>query len=366
MQGVSTLRLIRPIIIKALVCGILLGVSPLSFSEDAGDTDEQPLFYPMPPNQPRLQYLTKYSSVLDISAKSSRFRNFVFGGEDKEGHLVNKPYGLAMYRGAIYVVDTRGNGYAVFDVANGRSRFIRPTGAGALAKPINIAIDADGTRYLTDTGRDQVLVFDADERFQRAYGTEGQFRPAGLAIAGDRLYVSDVLNHKVHVLDKLSGDVLFSFGEAGSEPGQFFHPTNLAVAGDGSIYVSDQSNFRLQQFSKDGEFIRAIGEIGSAPGKFARPKGVAIDHDGRIYVVDAAFQNVQILAPEGGALMYFGGPGSGRGNMNLPTVVKIDYVNVPYFEKYAAPGFDIEYLVLVASQFGDNKVLVYGFGSLQE
>lgn len=346
--------------------GFLLCAAPLAVPADTGDADVQPLFYPTPPNQPRLQYLAKYSSVLDISAKSSRFRNFVFGGEDKEGHLVNKPYGLAIFQGAIYVVDTRGNGYAVFDVANGRSRFVRPTGAGALDKPINIVIDTDGTRYLTDTGRAQVLVFDADEHFRRAYGTEGQFRPAGLAIDGDRLYVSDVLNHKVHVLDKLSGDVLFSFGGAGSEPGQFFHPTNLAVAGDGSIYVSDQSNFRLQQFTRDGEFIRAIGEIGAAPGKFARPKGIAIDHDDRIYVVDAAFQNVQILAPEGGALMYFGGPGSGRGNMNLPTVVKIDYANVPYFEKYAAPGFDIEYLVLVASQFGENKVLVYGFGSLQE
>jgi DNA-binding beta-propeller fold protein YncE len=335
-------------------------------SVDARAADDQPLFYPMPPNQPRLQYLTKYSSVLDVSAKSSRFRNFVFGGEDKEGHLVNKPYGLAIHRGAIYVIDTRGNGYAVFDVAGKGSRFVRPTGAGALVKPINIVIDADGTRYISDTGRDQVLVFDADERFVKAFGTEGQFRPADMVIAGDRLYVSDVLNHKVHVLDKLSGNVLLSFGDVGSAPGQFFHPTNLAVAGDGSIYVSDQSNFRLQHFSKDGEFIRAIGEIGSAPGKFARPKGIAVDKEDRIYVVDAAFQNVQILAPEGGALMYFGGPGNDRGSMNLPTVVKIDYDSVSYFEKYAAPGFDIEYLVLVANQFGENKVLVYGFGSLQE
>jgi len=122
----------------------------------------------------------------------------------------------------------------------------------------------------------------------------------------------------------------------------------------------------LQHFSKDGEFIRAIGEIGTAPGKFARPKGIAVDKEDRIYVVDAAFQNVQILAPGGGALMYFGGPGNDRGSMNLPTVVKIDYDSVSYFEKYAAPGFDIEYLVLVANQFGENKVLVYGFGSLQE
>ena len=44
-------------------------------------------------------------------------------------------------------------------------------------------------------------------------------------------------------------------------------------------------------------------------------------------------------------------------------MVKIDYDNVGYFRRYAAPGFEIEYLVMVASQFGLNKVAVFGFGS---
>ena len=62
--------------------------------------------------------------------------------------------------------------------------------------------------------------------------------------------------------------------------------------------------------------------------------------------------------------MFFGGTGGDkRGRMNLPTVVKIDYENVEYFRKYAAPGFEIEYLVIVVSQFGANKVSVFGFGS---
>jgi DNA-binding beta-propeller fold protein YncE len=344
----------------------LLASLPLTLLAEDTKVDEDPLFYPLPPNQPRLQYLTKYSSIFDISAKSGGFRNFVFGGEDKESHLVTKPYGLAVHQGAIYVVDTRGNGYAIFDFANGRSKVVTPTGAGSLIKPINIAIDDDGTRYITDTGRGQVLVFDASDRYLRSLGEKGQFRPADVAIAGDRLYVTDVENHKVHAIDKLSGASILSFGEPGSREGQFFHPTNLAIAGDGSIYVVDQSNFRLQQFSPTGEFIRSVGEIGSAPGKFARPKGIALDKEDRIYVVDAAFQNVQIFAPEGGALMYFGGPGEGRGQLSLPSVVKIDYANVPFFEKYAAPNFDIEYLVVVASQFGPNKVVVYGFGSLRE
>lgn len=327
---------------------------------------EQPLFLPLPPDEPRLQFLTKFSSSLDISTEKKGFRDFVFGGEDKEAQLVQKPYGLAVHEGAIYVVDTRGNGYGVFDLANSRSKLVRPTGAGALAKPINITIDTDGTRYITDTDREQILVFNADDRFLRAIGEPGQFRPVDVAIAGNLLYVTDIMNHRIHVLDKATDEVVQTFGDAGSEPGQLFHPTNLAIGSDGTIYVTDTSNFRLQQFDAEGKFIRAIGSQGSRPGTFSRPKGIALDREGHIYVVDAAFQNIQVLDPDGGALMAFGEPGAERWNINLPTVVKIDYENVPYFEKFAAPNFEIEYLVLVASQYGLNRVVVFGYGELHE
>ena len=343
---------------------LLLAVSNAAAADDSAD--EQPLFFPLPPNQPRLQFLAKFSSALDISTKKKGFRDFVFGGEGNELQLIEKPYGLAVYKGAIFVVDTRSGGYGVFDLANDQSRLVQPSGAGTLKKPVNITIDEDGTRYVTDTDREQVLVFDTNDRYLKAFGDPGQFKPVDVAIAGDRLYVTDIMHHQVHVLDKLTGEVLLTFGEAGSKLGQLFHPTNIAIASDGTIYVTETSNFRVQQFEADGVPIRTIGSIGNHPGTFTRPKGVAVDREGRIYVVDAAFENVQILAPEGGALMAFGGPGAGRGNINLPTVVKIDYENVQYFQKYAAPNFNIQYLVIVASQFGLNKVVVFGFGELNE
>jgi DNA-binding beta-propeller fold protein YncE len=334
-------------------------------ADDGADT-EQPLFLPLPPDIPRFQFLAKFSSPLDVSTTKKGFRDFVFGGEDKEAQLVEKPYGLAVHQGAIYVVDTRGNGYGIFDLGESRSKFVQPTGAGSLKKPVNIAIDNDGTRYLTDTEREQVLVFDADDKFVRAIGKPGQFRPVDVAIKGDRLYVSDIMHHQVQALNKNTGEVLLTFGEAGSEPGQLFHPTNLAVAEDGTVYVTDTSNFRVQQFDADGKLIRVIGSLGTSYGQFARPKGIALDRDDNIYVVDAAFQNVQVLAPDGAPLMAFGKPGADRASINLPTVVKVDYDNIEYFQKYAAPNFDIKYLVLVASQYGRNKVIVLAHGELRE
>jgi DNA-binding beta-propeller fold protein YncE len=293
-------------------------------------------------------------------------RSLVFGDEQFEQQVVKKPYGLAIFEGAIYVVDARGGGYAIFDLAKGRTRTVQGSGAGAMTKPINITIDADGTRYITDTQREAILVFDRNDRYLRTLGAPGQFRPVDVAIVGDRLYVSDILHQQVHVLDKASGDTLFKFSEAGSEPGQLFHPTNMAVGPDETLYITDTTNFRVQHFTLEGEFIREIGALGLNAGQFARPKGVALDREERIYVVDAAFENVQILDFDGAPLTVFGGPGDGPGNINLPTVVKIDYDNVEYFQKYAAPGFEIEYIVLVASQFGPYKVSAFGFGAMAD
>ena len=128
------------------------------------------------------------------------------------------------------------------------------------------------------------------------------------------------------------------------------------------LLVSDVGGFAVQIYDLDGKYLRTLGQQGLAPGSFARPKGVAADHQGLAYVVDAATQLVQIFDAEGRLLLYFGQPGaSTRGQLTLPASIKVDYDHVGYFQKYLAPGYQCEYLIFVTSQFGPNKVSVYGF-----
>lgn len=326
-----------------------------------------PVFFPPPPNPPRIQYLTRFSEANDVAGPRGTFTDFVLGKSTPASETIKKPYGVAMHEGRIYVVDTRLPGYAVFDVKERRFSVVTggESAGGRMRKPINIAIDSDGLKYVTDTGRDQILVFDRNDRFVRAYGSEDQFKPADVAIAGERLYVSDVEHHRIHVLSKNSGQLLFSFGKAGSQDGELYHPTNLALSPDGYLYVADTSNFRIQKFTADGKFVQRIGMLGSGLGQFARPKGVAVDHDGRLYVSDAAFENIQVFGADGKLLMFFGESGEHPENINLPAAVWIDYDNVALFQPYAAPGFKLEYLILVTSQFGPNKVDVFGFGEMK-
>lgn len=343
----------------------LSGLFGCAAAPDSGPA-EPALYYPSPPAPARLQYLTRFSTQLDLGASNDAFNEFVWGKQTEDGHLVKKPYGLAIHDGAILVVDTRKYGYAVFDLKTQRARFIQGSGPSAMRKPINITVDSDGTRYITDTKREQILVFDRNDRFQRAIGASGQFRPVDVAVTADRLFVTDILHHQVHILDKLTGGPIATFGSVGGDPGELFQPTNLALGPDGTLYVTDTGNFRVQEFTLEGEFVREIGQIGTVAGQFARPKGIALDRDSRLYVVDAAFENIQILDQDGTSLLYFAEPGDARGNINMPTVVKIDYENLDYFRRYVDPAFELEYLVLVASQFGINKVVVFGFGTMRE
>jgi len=323
------------------------------------------VFYPPLPNPPRIQYLATFSGPNDVGASRNAFLDFLVGKESTDTEAIKKPYGVAIHAGRIFVVDTRGGGYAVFDLLNRRFEMVQGTGGGKLPKPINILVDADGTRYVTDTNRDQVVVFDKDNRYVRAYGETGQFKPGDVAIVDDRLYISDLKNHAVQVLDRQSGKQLFKIGKAGSKEGEFVFPTNLAIGPDRHLYVADTGNFRIEKFTLDGKFVRSFGAIGAGFGQFARPKGVALDREGRMYVVDAAFQNIQVLSPEGKLLMFFGSAGTGPESMDLPTQVVVDYDHVQYFQRYADPKFKLEYVILVANQFGASKVNAFGFGHME-
>ena len=355
-------RCIVAVVAAAMLAGCISNPNQADQNKVA-EASAGPVLYPPLPNAPRVQYLTTIASERDLAVKKDSFADFIVG-EEKEAQRLTQPYGVALHKGKLYVADTGGGGIAIFDLVQQRFSFMTGTGPGRMKRPINIRIDADGTKYVTDTGRDQVLVFDRDDRFLRAYGIEGQFRPVDVAIAGDRLYVADIVHHQIHVLDKSSGRPLFKFGKAGSGDGELFHPTNISIGPDGDIYVVETSNFRVQRFTAEGKTVRTYGSVGSTLGSFARPKGIAVDKAGRLLVGDAAFQNVQIFDNSGKLLMFFGQTDGRADGLALPAGVSIDYDNIAFFRRFADPKFNIDYLILVASQFGPNKVDIFAFGKM--
>ena len=136
-----------------------------------------------------------------------------------------------------------------------------------------------------------------------AFGAAQFAMPHGLAIdANDHLWVTDVALHQVFELDE-TGSVLRSWGEAGvpgNDSTHFDKPTDVAVAEDGSFYVSDgYGNARIVKFDANGQFEFAWGEHGSGPGQFATPHGIAFGPDGNLYVADRGNARVQIFDRQG-------------------------------------------------------------------
>ncbi len=320
---------------------------------------EIPVFFPPAPDPPRVQFLTYFSSLKDIQKQSS-FNRFVVG--EKQDVKLDKPYGLAIHDGKIYVCDTNAT-VVIFDLkTKAFSLLPGAAGPGRLMQPINISIEADGTKYVADPVRGQIVAFDAGDNFLKAYGEPGAWRPVDAVAFEDRLYVADIANAQIKVFDKGTGELVKTIGNQGEPTEKLERPSNLAFDREGYLYVTDAGRFQVVKFDRDGHFQSTIGQLGDNLGHFARPKGIALDHDGRLYAVDAAFNNVQIFNKEGRILMFFGGGGGKPGDLLLPAKVTIDYDDVQYFQPFVEPDFQIDYLVLVTSQFGPRLVNIYAFG----
>lgn len=358
--------IIRQVIFtKIQQLSFLITVSILSACSISPEQPKQgSVFYPALPNPPRIQHLLSLTTLNDLKVSKSVFTDFILGEQSAES-LVTKPYGIALFDGRLYVVDAAKSGYAVLNLKTRQRKFITGGSSGRMKKPINISIDVGGTKYISDTGRAQVLVFDSNDKFIRAYGTKGQFKPSDVAITKDRLFITDLKNQMIQVLDKNSGETLNKIGRVGSKEGEFFFPTNVALGPDNHLYVTDTGNFRVQKFTLDGVFVKSIGSIGSGLGKFARPKGLTLDKNGNLYVVDAAFENIQVINNKGKLLMFFGQPGGNPADINLPADVSIDYDNLKYFQSYVHPKFKLEYVILVTSQYGANRINIFGFGHME-
>lgn len=325
------------------------------------DVDNLPV-YPSPPDQPRIQYLRSISSSSDISPATG-FDQYLFGRSLLELEVgIEKPYGVAFRNGKVYICDTMLPGLVILDLQEKIMRTFRPLGRGILRKPINVVIDTNGDIYVTDTERQQVVVYSEDLDYKYAL-TSKSWKPIDIAILGDSLLVTDYLDKNIEVWSKKSKKYIGEFPPNNVElpdSQRVFVPYAVTVNQNGHIYISDFGQFRIQEFDRRGNYIRSFGGIGTNIGNFARPKGIAVDQDSVLYVVDSAFENVQLFDSKGRLLMFFGGSYQGIGDMYLPAQVIVDNTGSQYFTDYVLPGYKLGEIIIVTNQYGPDKISFYG------
>ncbi len=327
-------------------------------------------FYPPTPDAPHVQFLTKIQKVTDITPPS--FLQTVITGSSTKGVLFGKPYGLAVHDGRIYVCDPGLKYVIMVDPTLKKTAFFYPQKIGRPQRPMGITFAKDGSMYVSDVERHQVLYYNPKGQFVRAFGKADEWIPIGVAVYGNKLYVSDNGDHEIEVRDRITGEKLSTIGGPGDKPGTFYRPANLTVDKKGNIFVSDIMNARFQEFGPDGQFIQAVGHRGDRAGDFSRPKGIAVDPDGLVYVVDAAFFNVQVFVSYKGKYyptMQFGGNDEKiPGALYLPAGIAI--TKDPKLLKWAAQfrhrDFNVRELILVANEYGPANISIYGFGEARK
>lgn len=320
-----------------------------------------PVFFPPPPNPPRLQFLTAISGSADIEEKKDTFSLFIAGKPEEDKNIeILKPYGVTVHKKKIYVCDLAGR-IAVIDPAKKTFEFFRGNGYGGLKKPINLTFDEAGNMYVTDMERKEILVFDPSGVFIQAIGKEYGMKPTDVIVDADFVYVLDYAANEIKLFDKKDGKLVRSIGK--SETSQSLAlPTNFTLDNQNAFRVTNIGIAKVTQLDKDGHLLGSFGKQGDGFGDFARPKGIAADPEGRIYVVDAGHQNVQIFNETGRLLMFFGGFGTTPGSMNLPTGISVVKADIDFFQQFADPSFELQYLVFVTNQYGNAKLSVYGLG----
>jgi DNA-binding beta-propeller fold protein YncE len=151
--------------------------------------------------------------------------------------------------------------------------------------------------YVADTSNHRIQYFDADGAFLGQWGGEGrgygQFEGAqGVAAAPDgTVYVADLGNHRVQFFTA-DGTYLGQWATEGM--GFISGPTSVAVGPDGkTVYVTVRHRDHILLFDAAWSFSSQWGNEGSNPGEFKRPDGVAVAPDGTVYVVDQGNNRVQ-------------------------------------------------------------------------
>ena len=138
------------------------------------------------------------------------------------------------------------------------------TGTGEFDRPEGIAVDGNGTVWVADTYNNRI----------QAMGSDGRWRVAGGKAGG--------------------GD-----GAIGSGAGEFWYPNGIAVDGNVVVWVADSLNHRIQSMGSDGQWRVYGGRntgalyITDAAGDFSSPSGIAVDGNGTVWVADTGNHRIQ-------------------------------------------------------------------------
>ena len=195
-------------------------------------------------------------------------------------------------------------------------------GPDGLSFPNDMALDPQGRLWVADTSNGRFAIFEPDGTFVETWGTKGE---------GDGEFN----------LQRANGD-----GYGG-----------IAFAPDGSFYVLDVGNRRVQRFSPEREFLGSWGGFGTEPGQYMDPIAIEVTDDGTVYVLDDARDVVERYDAEGNVLGSIDAHPNGAGGPNTANLMTVDAAGNIYVDSCCSEGNFVE-------RFGPDGELIWTVDSV--
>ena len=170
-----------------------------------------------------------------------------------------------------------------------------------------VAANSKDQVHIFTRGEHPVIVFDSEGNCLRSWGEDDNFvNPHGIAAAPDDSIVCvDNADHTVRVYTP-EGKLRLTLGDAGKPAAAmsgdpFNQPTHAVVdPNDGAIYVADgYANARVHKYDNDGRHLFSWGESGTDPGQFNVVHNIAVDNDGWVYIGDRENHRIQVFSSNG-------------------------------------------------------------------
>ncbi len=275
-----------------------------------------------------------------------------FGSYGSGPGQFKKPAGVAVGSdGTIIVLDTGNNRIQRIEVANKLKTATLPVNLATkllvtgpsrvwnVPAEVLAPLDDDLYAYLPKEG--QFAILDLDGKEKKRFGTKQGKTPSvtrgtrGFAASRKMgLFVADNPNNRLQSfgLDgtwKANLAESTGFFDSKKKEGRVKDPRGVAINDEGTIYIADTGNQRVDAFSPEGVFLFGFGpQIGSLEMK--EPTSVAWDKSGFVYVADKGLKRVFKCEPSGSLITTYGEEGDGPGQFQSPSAIAFDGNNYLY------------------------------------